>query len=464
MQKMITRMSQIGLMLLLIGLIAVPAIAGSHKNRIKGPINEPQDVTRQCLKCHKGAAKDFMKTVHWQWAQEQEVDGKKVFIGKKNLINNYCTAVNGGNEQFCAKCHAGYGMTDVDTFDFDNPENIDCLVCHDTTGRYGKMGNGAGMPSKVVPLLDVAQNVGKPGRDQCGSCHFFGGGGDAVKHGDLDSSMSYPTKEIDVHMDVEGNDFACIECHTTEDHQISGHSLYVGPSGKNHTTCTQCHGEEVHSESILNAHIDTVACQTCHIPVVAKDIATKTSWDWSQAGDPNRGPEKEHGHTTYVKKKGKMEYVKKLVPEYFWSNGQGKPYLPGQKIDPNKVVKIAYPLGDRNDMTAKIAPFKIMRGKQIYDTEYNYLLTAKVANEGGYWNDFDWDKAARLGSEAGGVKYSGKYDFVATEMYWRQNHMVSPAEQALSCLDCHGDNGRLDWAALGYSADPMKDKSAARTK
>jgi len=42
--------------------------------------------------------------------------------------------------------------------------------------------------------------------------------------------------------------------------------------------------------------------------------------------------------------------------------------------------------------------------------------------------------------------------------------MVSPNEETLSCLDCHGDSGRLDWAALGYKADPMKDQSAARTK
>jgi len=464
MQKMLTRLPQVGLLLLLIGLIAVPAIAGSHKNRIKGPINEPQDVTRQCLKCHKGQAKDFMQTSHWQWGMEQDVNGKTVDMGKKNFINNYCTSV-AANEQFCAKCHAGYGMTDVRTFDFDNPENIDCLVCHDTTGRYGKMGNGAGMPSKVVPLLKVAQNVGRPGRDNCGSCHFFGGGGDAVKHGDLDSSLGYPTRQLDVHMDVDGNDFACVECHTTEDHLISGHSLGSGPGGTNHTTCTQCHGEEVHSESILNAHTDTVACQTCHIPVIAKEMATKLSWDWSQAGDPNRGPEKEHGHTTYVKKKGKMVYGKKLTPEYYWSNGKGGVYLAGDKIeDPNGVVKIAYPLGDRADKTAKIMPFKVMRGKQIYDTEYNYLLTAKVANEGGYWNDFDWDKAARLGTEASGLKYSGKYGFVSTEMYWRQNHMVSPAEDALSCLDCHGDEGRLDWTGLGYKGDPIKNQAWARTK
>ena len=46
--------------------------------------------------------------------------------------------------------------------------------------------------------------MGKPGRENCGSCHFYGGGGDGVKHGDLDSSLKRPSRELDVHMDAEG--------------------------------------------------------------------------------------------------------------------------------------------------------------------------------------------------------------------------------------------------------------------
>ena len=40
------------------------------------------------------------------------------------------------------------------------------------------------------------------------------------------------------------------------------------------------------------------------------------------------------------------------------------------------------------------------------------------------------------------------------------NVLTAAAEE---CLDCHGDNGRLDWKALGYKGDPMKDKSASRS-
>jgi hypothetical protein len=55
-----------------------------------------------------------------------------------------------------------------------------------------------------------------------------------------------------------------------------------------------------------------------------------------------------------------------------------------------------------------------------------------------------------------GLQYSGQYDFATTYMYWPTTHMVQPAEKALQCGDCHGENGRLDWAALGYPGDPVE--------
>ncbi|MBE9486585.1 MAG: tetrathionate reductase family octaheme c-type cytochrome [Chloroflexi bacterium] len=464
MQKTVKHLIQLGLLLILVGGVVSSAFAGSHKKRLQGPINEPQDVTRQCLKCHKGVARDFMKTSHWNWSLEQEVDGKMVDRGKRNSLNNYCTST-AGNEQFCAKCHAGYGLTDAGTYDFGNAENIDCLVCHDTTGTYNKGSNMAGYPLEKVNLLRVAQNVGSPNRDNCGQCHFYGGGADAVKHGDLDSSMSYPDRKTDVHMDVDGNDFQCIECHKTEDHLIAGHSLGVSPDGHTKVNCEQCHEGEVHEESRLSAHLDSVACQTCHIPVYAKNLATKIWWDWSKAGEERPFDEKdEHGYHTYVKEKGKMKYGMNLAPEYRWFNGKGGAYSRGDKIDPRKVTSLACPIGDIADAKAKIYPFKVMRGKQIYDAVNMTLVTAKITNEGGYWVDYDWNKAARLGSEASGLPYSGKYGFAETNMYWRLNHMVSPKEQALGCLDCHGDNGRMDWVGLGYKGDPMSRPEWARGK
>ncbi len=48
-----------------------------------------QEVTAKCLECHDQEAADFMKTSHWKWAEEQTVKGKKMELGKRNVINNF---------------------------------------------------------------------------------------------------------------------------------------------------------------------------------------------------------------------------------------------------------------------------------------------------------------------------------------------------------------------------------------
>jgi hypothetical protein len=103
--------------------------------------------------------------------------------------------------------------------------------------------------------------------------------------------------------------------------------------------------------------------------------------------------------------------------------------------------------------------------RQIYDSNYNILLQPKTVGEGGYWTEFDWDLAARLGAEAAGIPYSGAYDFADTEMYWTLTHMVAPKENALQCSDCHDEegNGRMDWEALGYYGDPLRWGNRSQT-
>lgn len=457
---------------------AVQAGANEDHKQITGPFNSPMEVTQKCLECHDEAAHDVMQTSHWTWELEQDISGKgKVLRGKKNAINNFCISIN-GNWPRCTSCHISYGWKDGD-FDFTAKERIDCLVCHDETGAYKKPGPAAGMPAgytgndkfdkKPVDLVKIAQNVGTPKRDNCIVCHGYGGGGNNVKHGDIDSSVKKPTRKIDVHMAVDGQDFSCQECHSTENHLIKGNAMVVSPGAKNHISCTDCHDAQPHAETLLNSHMDTVACQTCHIPSFAREMPTKTTWDWSTAGEDRVSPEyDQYGKSTYNKKKGDFTWGKDVVPTYAWYNGKGGAYLPGEKIDPDSVTKLSWPEGDRSDTKAKIYPFKIHKGVQIYDTKNNYLITPKVFGKKGdpdaYWVNYDWNKAAAAGMKASGLAYSGEYAFVPTEMYWRINHMVVPADNALGCLDCHGDGGRLNWQALGYKADPMRDKSASRSR
>ena len=171
------------------------------------------EVTKACLECHTEAAKQIHKTQHWTWEFENPDTGQQ--LGKKNVINNFCIGT-ASNISACASCHVGYGWKD-DSFDFASEENVDCLVCHDTTGAYHKD------PNRRAPnLKKVAQNVGPTSRATCGACHFKGGGGAAVKHGDLDPSLIEPDMFVDVHMDADGLNFTCATCHRSDEHSVAG--------------------------------------------------------------------------------------------------------------------------------------------------------------------------------------------------------------------------------------------------
>lgn len=413
------------------------------------------DVTRACLQCHEQAAHEFMQTAHWTWAGDHVQREQPVAIGKKNLINNFCISIE-SNWPRCTSCHAGYGWRDA-SFDFEEPTAIDCLICHDTSGQYHKATADAGHPSAQSDLLVAARSVGRPTRANCGSCHFSGGGGDAVKHGDLDGTMVFPTPEIDVHMGL--HDVQCVDCHRTEAHVIPGRSMSVSVSNTQRIDCTDCHAEAPHGDARLDAHVASLACQTCHIPRMAVRTPTKMEWDWSQAGEDRE----ENDPLVYDKKKGAFVFARGVVPEYGWYNGTSERYLKGDRIDPSAVTALSRPLGDARDPNAKIWPFKVHRGKQLYDAEHAYFLVAQTYGEGGYWETFDWDLAARRGSAASGLPYSGRYGFAATVMYWPLSHMVAPKSQSLQCADCHGAHGRMDWIALGYEGDPARRGGRTRT-
>ncbi|MCC2113263.1 MAG: hypothetical protein KDJ16_14610, partial [Hyphomicrobiales bacterium] len=204
----------------------------SKFEELKGPFASGPEVTKACLKCHTEAAKQIHKTKHWTWDVVNPTTGRN--LGKKNVINNFCGSVV-SNEPRCTSCHIGYGWKDG-TFDFAAEQNVDCLVCHDTTAKYRKFPAGAGHPAytptewpagsgkfiQPIDLADVAQNVGPTSRRTCGVCHFLGGGGNAVKHGDLDMSLVNAGPYLDVHMSPSRLNFSCSDCHGGDNHLVQG--------------------------------------------------------------------------------------------------------------------------------------------------------------------------------------------------------------------------------------------------
>jgi octaheme c-type cytochrome (tetrathionate reductase family) len=465
----------------------IPASTADHHEFevLQQPFDSGPEVTRACLTCHTNASTQMIHALHWTWEfVHPETDQ---VLGKRHIINNSALSVR-SNEQACATCHAGYGYSDH-SFDFMAEEQVDCLVCHDTTGTYAKLPRNAGRPAseptefppgsgnlwEPPDLQEIARNVGPTSRQTCGACHFS----DTTNpghHGKLSPELLEPDHEVDVHMDVEGKDFSCGHCHIAPRHQVEGsryHPLGQSEQRFEHHTqaaCVSCHGLQVHEKGKLNDHIDRIACVTCHIPRFAQGEAAMMSWDWSQAGETDEDGQPvsrfdDEGRITYDTRRGAFTWDEDVVPDYIWFNGEVSYLTIGDSInpsaDPSEPVAINRLEGRYEDEHARIWPVRVFRGVQPYDSERNTLAVVHLAgqDESAYWRGLDWDAAIDAGMEEAGVPYSGEYDFVSTEMSWLLNHGVAPADHALRCGACHSRNGRLANLPGGYI--PGRDRSLA---
>lgn len=348
------------------------------------------------------------------------------------------------------------------------------MVCHETTGKYKKFPAGAGNPVSKPTVFKgnkktynppdwnkTAQSVSRPNRKNCGTCHFYGGGGDGVKHGDLDSSLVKPDKHLDVHMGIDGQDFDCTRCHSTTLHNIAGR-VYTTPAAEERKslieddltpkiTCVSCHSDVPHKVNAkANDHTDKVACQACHIPKFARVNPTKVRWDWSTAGKKKGGKpfviKDKFGKNAYDTKKGDMTWEKNVKPEYLWYNGSLTHLTLKDTIDPTGSVMINPPVGNQNDPNSRIFPFKVHTAKQPYDKVNKTLVAPHLFPKGktdksAYWKKFDWNNAIKFGQDYIGLPYSGEFDFVETSYVFPITHMVAPKENVVRCQECHKSEG-----------------------
>ena len=435
-----------------------------------------------CIGCHAEQVQEILATGHFNWsgvtANVVGVEGE--VHGKQDYINNFCIGVS-SNEQRCSQCHLGTGYDDK-SYDFGDPAGVDCLVCHDTTGTYAKDPMTAGRPVGGLDWDAIAAGIGMPGRENCGACHYFAGGGDNVKHGDLAASLNDTTREYDVHMGVDGGDFRCTTCHGVDDaHGIGGMPFHSVDEG-DMRSCADCHSEQPHAEGSRGHQISTdhptLACQVCHIPTFARQRTTKVEWYWETAGDPNRVPvDVGDGRKDYDKKKGDFVWQSGVRPVLRRHDGSWRRMMQGVNDtyegspSPNDPVVLAEPAAPRDPAAAggtKIYPFKRMVGTQVADVGNRRIMVPHLFGKGTgpnpYWGRFDWDLALVDAAAYQGIPYSGDFGFVDTVMYLTINHEVAPKEMALGnggCMDCHGRDAsgrpRIDWDELGREGPMLGD-------
>lgn len=443
---------------------------------LKQAFNSGEEITKACLTCHSEASAQFHKTIHWTWLASGSTDDLRYGKGGYS-VNNFCISANKMEDKACLKCHAGWDGTKKD---------VNCLKCHGDKKFNFKEAfddleafKGDTDPDTLAIVADIrsgmqdaVNTIVLPGRQHCGECHFKGGGGDGVKHGDLDTSLMKPNKMLDVHMGIDGQDFTCTRCHTTTNHNIAGR-IYTNPAVENSKSlveddlapkiaCISCHTDHPHkTASKMNDHTDKVACQSCHIPKFARVNPTKMSWDWSKAGKLKDGKpfaiEGDLGKETYLSIKGEMTWEKNVIPEYFWSNGTQTSTTVQDTIDPSTVVKVSQPVGSMDDPASRIFPFKIHQGKQPYDKINKTLLAPLLSGPKGFWTTFNMPEALKIGNALTDVAYSGEFDYVSTTYAFPITHMVAPRSEALTCTECHTDNGRL--ASLTGFYMPSRDRA-----
>jgi hypothetical protein len=303
--------------------------------------------------------------------------------------------------------------------------NVDCLICHSPDYERVPVKEGGKYvfgPAEGVDLVAAAQNAQRPTSDMCLRCHLEAAGGPNYKHGEI------PSPGYDVHMD---GGVMCVDCHYTENHKVAGGGYIIARDDIDYqVTCTNCHEGTIHSGDyeVINAHTERIACQTCHIPVIARDPNLPTQMT------------RDYGQPVYNEATGlygpKVEKQGDVVPEYHWWN-----YW--MKTPPE-------PVGSIDDPASKITPWKPMSVTAPFDVQTGEPVYIK---QGVYQIMGDLDAAVAKGVEASGQDYSGSYEMHTESMLFDVQHQVAPAAESLKCADCHAEDGRLNFAELGYSEE-----------
>jgi octaheme c-type cytochrome (tetrathionate reductase family) len=410
------------------------------------------EVSKACLSCHNRADDQVKRTYHWLW----HIEGNTK-LGKGGLIgNNFCISSNMLGDTSCLDCHIGWNG---------KKGEVNCLVCHSMEGMNWKEAFAdirAFTEEGDEDSLEIAQElqeevqssiiaIGSPTAKNCGGCHFYSGGGDGVKRGDMDSSLVHPPRELDVHLSKDGAGLECIDCHNTRNHQVPGRQASISareqrenlgqPDFASYLRCEACHTSTPHHESILNHHFDFLSCQTCHIPHIGRGNPTKVSWDWSKAGQLKDGKryntKDELGKKNYMTIKGEFHWEKNVIPHYAWYDGKMKNTTFAEKVEPGSVVDVQVPSATADEKNAKIHPFKVHRGKQPWDPVLSKLVAPMLSGEQGFWETLDWDIAIPAGMSAMDLPYSGEYDFIESQFMYPVHHTIAPKENALGCDSCH---------------------------
>ncbi|MEB3779541.1 MAG: hypothetical protein GSR85_04845 [Desulfurococcales archaeon] len=472
--------------------------------------------SKTCISCHEDEVYEVFHSYHYQMAsQVNDIAGRELILfGGRFAYNDFCGAIfwrgqkpvnwigkpvlKKAPEEYkelegkfigltgCSMCH-GVGMGLPPSFEETKEQlnNIDCLACHVDPKVYMsgpiaikkglkdvyKDENGKLRYKINIDIWTIAKSItDKTHKDNCLACHAFSGGGPHLKRPNLSPDLLGKVDEsFDIHM---AKGLSCIDCHPGDDHGFPAKAADSWSREEGISfTCEDCHTSEPHGGvkgAFINTFHDKVACQTCHIPYIAHGDYPTALWrDWSAATfHPEMNRWKFSIPDLDTKATDKWYLAGNVTPVYAWYNGKREVYVFPEKVEPIKnsefeltpvngeslgAVYYVKPVGSKDDPDSRIYPFKLHRAIVPYSIANKTLVPIKA---GIAFTTGNVTLATLKGAEATGIKWEpGKY--VTLIRFMQVDHGVKPAEDALSCLNCHGPTiRRMNWAELGYGYFP----------
>lgn len=446
------------------------------------------DGVQTCVSCHPNTLKEIVGSVHWNLAAPvRNVAGlpdgswwgmvnRECALAGSTSGANWVSATDGRfsvQAAGCGVCHIG-GLpappTPGKTATPAEMNTVDCLVCHardyDWQKRATLVTDSTGTHWGADTSLKAALSVTKtPTTEACLRCHEHSFSRD-YKRGTPYSP------ENDVHAKAG---LTCTRCHITQHHRIAK-GMYESDMVANDlpdvpVTCSNCHGESPHkglNAQRLNAHVAKVACQTCHIPRVSGIV-------YENWGTPVK--DDAHGAISELSKYDSIpsnpalyvptDSIRMGHPSYVWRVANTKGAAPAQSW-------MAFATADINTPGAKIFPVRALTQVMLFDKQLKMWQVPGMAfmksdpqmaqfpmllapNREVYNRTGDVKAAIDAGMKAMGVEWSGAWMAmkVPGTSYISVNHGIKAA--GLSCNSCHSPHGVIDFKALGFSPEQVKE-------
>jgi hypothetical protein len=443
-----------------------------------------------CTTCHANALDEIAHTVHWNLATPvRNVRGlpdgtwwgmvnRECALAGSTAFANWVAATDGKfsvQSAGCGVCHIGTlpappmpgkppTATELNT--------VDCLVCHaakyDWSQRATLVKDATGVHWGADTTVASALSVTKmPPNEACLRCHEHAWSNDYKRGTPF-------TPANDVHAAAG---LSCLTCHATDHHKIAKGTaesdMVANDLPDVAIECTNCHGDTPHQGAqgeALNRHATRLACQTCHIRQVSGIVYE----NWGQ-------PVKDdiHGAMSELSKYDSIpanpalyvptDTIRMGHPSFIWR-------VPNKAGHKDAQSWMAFETATMNTPGAKIYPVRALTQVMLFDKKLKMWQAPGMAflkddpamaqfplllapNREVYNKTGNVKAAIDAGMkpyEAMGLKWSG--DWTAMQVPGTSYISVSHGVQkvGLSCSACHTKGGVMDFRALGFGPEQVK--------